>query len=88
MPTGVRVYWEAARAALIHPSRMQEINIVTRMRPTVYHAEGSGTVYLTFEGLRDSRTITDKLTRVRIAMPATEAVHFWQQLADDVPAGG
>jgi len=44
-------------------------------------------VYLTFEGLRESRTAADKRTRIRITLSAQAAVHLWQQLADDVPAG-
>ena len=48
--------------------------------PTVYRAERSGRVYVTFEGLRESRTIADKLTRIRIAMPATTARGLYQLL--------
>ena len=51
---------------------VQDISIVTSRPPTVYRPEGSRTVFLTFEGLRESRTASDKLTRVRIAMPAAE----------------
>src|SRR5215469_9727993 len=70
----------------VHTGAVQDISIVTSRTPIVYRAEGSNTVYLTFEGLRESRTIADKHTRVRIALPAQQAVHLWQQLADDVPA--
>ena len=49
---------------------MQDISIVTSRLPTVYRPEASRTVFLTFEGLRESRTASDRLTRLRIAMPA------------------
>jgi hypothetical protein len=39
-------------------------------------------VYLTFEGLRDSRTIADKHTRVRIALPVAEADRLRELLPD------
>jgi hypothetical protein len=65
---------------------MQDISMFTSRTPIVYHAEGTKTVYLTFEGLRESRTVTDKRLRIRISMPAAAAIDLWQQLADDVPA--
>jgi hypothetical protein len=71
----------------VHTGAVQDISIVTSRTPIVYRAEGSNTVYLTFEGLRESRTIADKHTRVRIALPAQQAVHLWQQLANDAPVG-
>jgi hypothetical protein len=64
---------------------VQDISVVTARTPIVYRPEGSNTVYLTFEGLRESRTIADKHTRVRITLPATQAINLWQQLAQDVP---
>ena len=36
---------------------------------------GARYVYLTFEGLRESRTIVDKHTRIRIALPSSEVAH-------------
>ncbi len=63
---------------------MQDISIVTSRLPTVYRPEGSRTVFLVCEGLRESRTAADKLTRVRIAMPAAELRRLQQLLA---PAG-
>ena len=41
---------------------VQDIGIVTSRAPQVYRPEGSRVVYLTFEGLRESRTIADKGT--------------------------
>lgn len=40
---------------------------------TVDRSERSQTIYLTFEGLRESRTIVDKLTRIRVAIPVAQA---------------
>ena len=48
---------------------------------TVTRPPGTQTVYLTFEGLRDSRTIADKLARVRVALPASEARRLVELLA-------
>lgn len=72
-----------------HNLGVQDISIVVSQTPMVYRAAAAGTdrVFITFEGLRESRTISDKRTRVRITMPAQTAVHLWQQLADDVPTG-
>jgi hypothetical protein len=52
---------------------VQEISIVARSAPAVSRPPGAQTVYLTFEGLRESRTIADKLTRVHVALPAAQA---------------
>lgn len=60
---------------------MQDISIVTSRPPVVYRPEGGRTVYLTFEGLRESRTVADKLTRVRIAMPAAELPRLQELLS-------
>ena len=60
---------------------MQDISIVSRSTPSVYRPENSKNVYMTFEGLRESRTIADKLTRLRITLPAARAVKLREQLA-------
>jgi hypothetical protein len=52
---------------------MQEVNIVAGGPPEVRRPDRSPRVYLTFEGLRDSRTIADKLTRVQLTLPLAEA---------------
>jgi hypothetical protein len=44
-------------------------------------------VYLTFEGLRESRTIADKQTRVRIALPLSEVARLRELLADPIDRG-
>jgi hypothetical protein len=42
----------------------------------VTHPDGSTFVYLEFEGLRESRTIVDRLTRVRVTLPLAEAARL------------
>jgi hypothetical protein len=63
---------------------VQDISIASSRLPTVYRSAGGQTVYVTFEGLRDSRTIADKRTRVRVAMPAATALGFCQLLGNVV----
>ena len=60
--------------------RVQDISIVSSRLPTVYRPEGGQTVYLSFEGLRESRTIADKRTRIRVSMPVATALSFCQLL--------
>ena len=48
---------------------MQDIGIVTSQTPMIYRPGDGDTVYLTFEGLRESRTVADKRIRVRITLP-------------------
>jgi hypothetical protein len=59
---------------------MQDIGIVSSRAPTVDRPAGARYVYLTFEGLRESRTIGDKHTRIRVALPLTEVGHLREQL--------
>src|SRR5947209_4877226 len=63
--------------------RVQDISIVSGKPAAVSRPEGSQVVYLTFEGLRESRTIADKLTRLRVALPLAEARRL-RQLLDDI----
>ena len=63
-------------------SRVQDIGIVTSHAPDVYRPEGSRVIYLTFEGLRESRTITDKRTRIRITLPIAEGARLRELLAN------
>jgi hypothetical protein len=60
---------------------VQDVSIVSRSTPSVYRPESSKNVYMTFEGLRESRTIADKLTRVQITLPLTEASRLQALLA-------
>ena len=53
--------------------------------PSVSRPPWAQTVYLTFDGLRDSRTIAGKLTRVQIILPAAQSRQFGEQLAGALP---
>jgi hypothetical protein len=61
---------------------MQDIGIVSSKAPTVNRPTSARYIYLTFEGLRESRTIADKHTRVRIALPMLEAARLGEMLAE------
>jgi hypothetical protein len=61
---------------------MQDIGIVSSRAPTMDRPAGARYVYLTFEGLRDSRTIADKHTRVRVALPSSEVAHLRELLVE------
>ena len=61
---------------------VQEIAIYTSKLPQVRRPEGSKTAYLTFEGIRDARTVADKQTRLRIAMPVAQIAQLWAVLSD------
>ena len=63
-------------------SAMQDIGIVSSKAPTVNRPTSARYIYLTFEGLRESRTIADKHTRVRIALPMLEAARLRDLLAE------
>ena len=65
-----------------HTVRVQDISIVSSRAPTVHRPEGARVIYLTFNGLRESRTIADKLTRVRVALPVAEALRLRDVLAE------
>jgi uncharacterized protein with ACT and thioredoxin-like domain len=63
---------------------VQEISIVSRSTPSVVRPDGSAFVFLEFEGLRESRTIVDKLTRVRVTLPLAETTRLQELLAQRV----
>ena len=46
----------------------------------MYRPERARVVYLTFEGLRESRTIADKHTRIRVTLPVAEAARLRELL--------
>jgi hypothetical protein len=55
---------------------VQDIGIVSSHAPTVERPPGARFVYLTFEGLRESRTVADKYTRVRVSLPMAEVARL------------
>src|SRR5919202_3534521 len=70
------------RAAVL--VRLQGAN-VCRAAPTVSRLPDAQPVYLMFEGLRESRTIADKLTWPQIALPAAQSGRLWAPLAAVLP---
>ena len=51
--------------------------------PEVFKGGGQSTVRVSFRGLRDSRTIVDRDTRVtEITIPAVQAARLWQLLGE------
>jgi hypothetical protein len=66
---------------------VQDIGIVSSRAPTVDRPTGARYVYLTFEGLRESRTIADKHTRIRIALPMSEVARLRELLAEPANEG-
>jgi len=62
---------------------VQIINMVTSRLPTVDRPVGDRHVYLTFEGLSDARATSDRHTRARIAVAASELPRLYDLLAPD-----
>jgi hypothetical protein len=58
----------------------QDIGIFSSRAPTVDRPPGARFVYLTFEGLRESRTVADKHTRIRVSLPLAEVARLRQLL--------
>ena len=70
-----------------HFRMCRTLAIVSSRAPTVDRPTGSRYIYLTFEGLRDSRTIADKQTRIRVALPASEVAHRRELLTEPAEGG-
>jgi hypothetical protein len=68
--------------AMLRP--VQDIGIVSSRAPTVSRPAGARYVYLTFEGLRDSRTVADKQTRMHVALPVSEVGRLRELLAEAI----
>jgi hypothetical protein len=56
--------------------------MVSTSAPAIHRPSGGRIVYLTFEGLRESRTIAEKQTRVRVALPLSEVGKLRDRLAE------
>jgi hypothetical protein len=67
---------------------VQDISIVARSAPNVYWPSDSTSVFLVFEGLRESRTAADRLTRIRVTLPPAQARQLWETLGQHVPTLG
>jgi hypothetical protein len=58
------------------------IGIVSSRARTVDRPSDARNVYLTFEGLRESRTIADKHSCARVSLPLAEVDRLRQLLAE------
>jgi hypothetical protein len=61
-------------------SFVQDIGIVSSRAPAVDRPPCARFVYLTFEGLRESRTVADKHTRIRVSLPLAEVARLRELL--------
>jgi hypothetical protein len=61
---------------------VQDIGIVSSRAPSVERPPGARYVYLTFEGLRESRSVADKHTRIRVALPPAEVARLREVLLE------
>jgi hypothetical protein len=52
----------------------------------VTRAAGSRYAHLTFDGLRESRTIADKQTRIRVSLPVSELARLFDLLGEHLDA--
>ena len=66
---------------------VQDIGIGSSRAPAVDRPAGARYVYLTFEGLRESRAIADKHTRIRVTLPVAEVARLRELLADPLNKG-
>jgi hypothetical protein len=66
---------------------VQDIGIVSSQAPTIDRPPGARFVYLTFEGLRESRTVADKHTRIRVSLPLAEVTRL-RQLIEELATEG
>jgi hypothetical protein len=55
---------------------VQEVSIVSGSAPSVHRLANGRRVFPTFKGLRESRTVADKLTRVKVALKPDDAERF------------
>ena len=74
VPTG----YERQYAACV-----RDVGIATQREPVVVR-DSRGSFRLEFRGTSDARSSADRDTRLRIAMPAAQAVRLWQLLGDQL----
>ena len=60
---------------------MERIDVTSGRPPSVDRPEGSKSVFLTFDGLRNAK-VRDKDTRVRIALQGLQAARLWRLLGE------
>ena len=69
---------------------MERIGVTSGRPPSVDRPEGSRTVILTFDGLREAK-VRDRDTRIRITLQGANAARLWrllgERLTDEEKAG-
>ena len=64
---------------------VQDIGIGAARVTAVLRPENSSTLFLEFRGLRDAPHVSDKDTRIRIALSLAQAIELQQTLAELLP---
>ena len=62
---------------------MERIDVTSGRPPSVDRPEGSKSVLLTFDGLRNAN-IRDRDTRIRIALQGAQAARLWRLLGEQL----
>jgi hypothetical protein len=60
---------------------MEVIGVASGRPPTVDRSPGSSTLFLTFEGTRETK-VRDRDTRIRIALAGVQAARLWRLLGE------
>jgi hypothetical protein len=60
---------------------MEVISITSGRPPSVERPEGSTSVFLTIDGLRDTK-VRDRDTRIKIALQGPRAAELWRLLGE------
>ena len=61
---------------------MRDFGIASGHEPDVRRDERGRVINLTFRGTSDARSSADRDTRLRIALPVTQAARLWSLLGD------
>ena len=73
---------QQADEARPYAGEVRDVGIAIHRQPEVRRSEGSPNLDLTFRGLSDARSSVDRETRLRIVLPAAQAVRLWQLLGE------
>ena len=61
---------------------MPDIGMASGREPDARRDENARAVTLTFRGISDARSSVDRDTRMRIALPPTQAARLWRLLGE------